>query len=74
MFLLLLSLSLVLMFVTVFIPAHRAQESRARREFEEQFRLVKLATVRDYYPEMRNLSNRQIALRYDYEDAYWKIR
>ena len=67
-------LTVTLLFATVFFPACRASREKARREFNEHFRLVKLATVREYYPELRNLSNRQIALRFDYEDAYWKIR
>ena len=51
-----------------------AQRARERQRFDEAFRLIKLETVRSYYPEMRRLSNREIALRYDYDDAYWKIR
>ena len=74
MFVFLLSITLILMFFTVFVPFHRAAQARNGREFEEQFRLLKLATVREYYPQLRPLSNRQIALRYDYDDAYWNIR
>ena len=74
MFPLLLTLTLGLLVVTVYIPILRGQEARARIHSEEAFRLLKLETVRNYYPEMRKLSNRQIALRYDYDDAYWKIR
>ncbi len=74
MFLLLTALTVILMFLTVFIPAHRARQERTWRDFEDEFRRAKLAAVRAYYPELHGLSDRQIRLRYDYEDAYWKMR
>lgn len=74
MLLILLTLTLSLIFFTVFIPCVRAQRIRAARRSEEYFRLVKLSSVRDYYPEFQNLSFREIAVRYDYDDAYWKMR
>lgn len=74
MFLFLLTVTLSLMFLTIFLPAHYARQEKSRRQFEDEYRLVKLAIVRAYYPELKDLTDRQIALRYDYDDAYWKIR
>lgn len=68
------ALIFTLFWYTIALPCSRSQKVKARREFEEHYRLVKLAAIREYYPELRDLSLREIALRYDYDEAFRRIR
>jgi len=69
-----LSLTIILLFFTVFIPCHKARELKEKISSEDYFRLLKIQTVREYYPQLKDMSDREIALKIDYDDAYWKIR
>lgn len=54
----------------VFLPMIRANRQRKAKEFEMMYRAFKLAALRTYYPEFRELSLDELQLRYDIDSWY----
>lgn len=57
----------------VFLPIIRANRLRKAQEFEVMYRAFKLAALRTYYPEFREITVDELQLRYDIDSWYDSI-
>jgi hypothetical protein len=58
------------LFWYVFLPLVRTNRQRKAREFEAMYRAFKLAALRTYYPQFRELTLDELQLRYDIDSWY----